>query len=89
MNAGPGSAGTGNVLPAGAPGLKPKVGLLPLYLKLYDDGMPQARARMEKFYQQVAVGLVMVVMGIAMMTGHLSSFARWLLQTFPGFATLG
>ena len=40
-----------------AAALQPKVGLLPLYLKLYDDGLPQARARMEKFYQQIAVGL--------------------------------
>ena len=51
-----GSAQEGAV-PAGPPPLQPKVGLLPLYLKLYDDGMPQARARMEKFYQQVAVAL--------------------------------
>jgi L-arabinose isomerase len=40
-----------------AAGTKPRVGLLPLYLKLYDDGLPQARARVEKFYQQIAVGL--------------------------------
>ncbi len=37
--------------------LRPRVGLLPLYLKLYDDGLPQARARMESFYRQVAAAL--------------------------------
>jgi len=36
---------------------KPKVGLLALYIKLYDDGMPQARPRMEHFYRQVAEAL--------------------------------
>jgi len=36
---------------------KPKVGLLPLYLKLYDDGMPQVRTRMESFYRQIAAEL--------------------------------
>jgi len=36
---------------------KPKVGLLALYIKLYDDGMPQVRARMESFYRQIAEAL--------------------------------
>lgn len=38
---------------------------------------------------QVAAGVVMVVMGIAMITGQLSVFAVWLLNTFPIFATIG
>ncbi len=37
--------------------LKPKVGLLPLYLKLYDDGMPEVRPRVEEFYARIAAGL--------------------------------
>ena len=38
---------------------------------------------------QILAGLVMVVMGIAMMTGYLSAFSYWLLETFPGLATIG
>jgi len=34
-------------------------------------------------------GLVMVVMGLAVMTGQLSRFAYWLLATFPILATIG
>ena len=36
---------------------KPRIGLLPLYLKLYDDGMPQVRPRIEQFYEQIAARL--------------------------------
>jgi len=36
-----------------------------------------------------AAGLVMVLMGIAMMTGYLSAFAYWLLDTFPVLARIG
>jgi cytochrome c-type biogenesis protein len=38
---------------------------------------------------QVAAGIVMVVLGLAMMTGQLSIFAVWLLNTFPVFAGVG
>jgi cytochrome c-type biogenesis protein len=38
---------------------------------------------------QIVIGLVMVVMGIAMMTGYLSAFSYWLLDIFPGLATIG
>jgi cytochrome c-type biogenesis protein len=38
---------------------------------------------------QVAAGAVMIIMGIAMITGWLSVFATWLLNTFPFFATIG
>lgn len=30
-----------------------KIGLLPLYIKLYDDATPQMRPRVEKFYHQI------------------------------------
>jgi L-arabinose isomerase len=36
---------------------KPKVGLLPLYIKLYDDLWPEMRARVDRFNQQVAAAL--------------------------------
>jgi len=51
-------------------------------------------ARMESMRRfgrplQVFAGLVMVVMGIAMMTGYLAVFSYWLLDVFPGLATIG
>jgi cytochrome c-type biogenesis protein len=34
-------------------------------------------------------GGVMVLMGVAMMTGQLSRFGFWLLKTFPVFGRIG
>lgn len=36
---------------------KPKVGFLPLYIKLYDDVTPEMRARVDRFRQQIAEAL--------------------------------
>ncbi|MDA8260449.1 MAG: cytochrome c biogenesis protein CcdA [Betaproteobacteria bacterium] len=38
---------------------------------------------------QIGAGAGMVFMGFAMITGMLSSFAFWLLNTFPAFAGIG
>jgi cytochrome c-type biogenesis protein len=38
---------------------------------------------------QIGAGVVLIIMGIAMITGQLSVFAYWLLKTFPGLATIG
>ena len=38
---------------------------------------------------QIVAGGVMVVMGTAMITGHLSTFSFWLLETFPVLSTIG
>jgi len=38
---------------------------------------------------QIAAGLILVVMGIAMITGQLSAFAFWILRTFPVFGRIG
>jgi cytochrome c-type biogenesis protein len=38
---------------------------------------------------QIGTGLVVVAMGIAMIIGQLTAFAYWLLETFPGFASIG
>ena len=38
---------------------------------------------------QIAAGVVLVAMGIAMMTGYLSRFAFWLLKTFPALGGIG
>ena len=37
---------------------------------------------------QIAAGSILVLMGIAMMTGTLSSFGTWLLATFPFFQSV-
>jgi len=38
---------------------------------------------------QAIAGGVMIVMGIAIMTGQITSFALWLLRTFPFFGGIG
>jgi cytochrome c-type biogenesis protein len=38
---------------------------------------------------QIVAGLVMIAMGIAMITGQLSAFAFWLLETFPALGQIG
>lgn len=38
---------------------------------------------------QIVAGLILIVMGIAMMTGQLSRFGFWLLDTFPVFQRIG
>jgi cytochrome c-type biogenesis protein len=37
----------------------------------------------------VIAGAVMILMGIAMITGRLTAFSYWLLQTFPLLGTIG
>ena len=38
---------------------------------------------------QAVAGVVMIIMGGAMITGHLSTFSFWLLDTFPVLSTIG
>ena len=38
---------------------------------------------------QIAAGVVMVLFGVAMVTGKLSTFAYWLLETFPALGRIG
>ena len=38
---------------------------------------------------QLAAGVILIVMGAAIMSGQLSRFAFWLLQTFPVFGQIG
>jgi cytochrome c-type biogenesis protein len=38
---------------------------------------------------QLVAGTVMIVMGIAMITGQLTAFSYWLLETFPLLSTIG
>ena len=45
--------------------------------------------RCEKFRSGLAAGAVVTAMGVAMVTGELTSFSYWLLDTFPILARLG
>jgi cytochrome c-type biogenesis protein len=38
---------------------------------------------------QFSTGVVMVLAGVAMMTGQLTTFSYWLLETFPSLSTIG
>jgi cytochrome c-type biogenesis protein len=38
---------------------------------------------------QMAAGTIMIVMGIAIMTGRLSDFSFWLLDQFPALGSIG
>lgn len=38
---------------------------------------------------RILAGAVMVLMGVAMITGHLSAFAFWLLESFPVLSRIG
>ena len=38
---------------------------------------------------QIVGGLVMAAMGIAMITGYMTTFSYWLLETFPALAKIG
>jgi cytochrome c-type biogenesis protein len=37
----------------------------------------------------IVAGVILIVTGIAMITGYLSTFGFWLLKTFPVFSTIG
>lgn len=38
---------------------------------------------------QIAASTIMIVMGVAMVTGYLTTFSYWLLKTFPGLGAIG
>jgi cytochrome c-type biogenesis protein len=38
---------------------------------------------------QIAAGGIMILMGLAMMTGQMTRFAFWLLERFPAFGSIG
>lgn len=38
---------------------------------------------------QIGAGVILIIMGIAIMTGQLSTFSYWLLQAFPVLAKIG
>lgn len=76
-----------------------------IYLSLYSLGLGipflLAALFMEQFkkrvkflsrysrYLQLGAGIIMIVMGLAMMTGKLTLFSIWLLANVPGLANFG
>jgi len=40
-------------------------------------------------YVQIIAGIVMILMGIAMITGHLTELSYWMLDAFPVLGTIG
>lgn len=65
---------------------------VPFLLAAAFTGSFLARMRiMRRFSRplEVFAGGVLILMGVAMITGHLSTFAYWLLETFPALATIG
>ena len=65
---------------------------LPFLMAAVFTGGFLARMRiMRRFgrWLELFAGAVMVLMGIAMITGYLSAFSYWLLETFPGLASIG
>lgn len=67
------------------------LGLPFLLAALFTDGLVarlRAFGRMGRFLQ-IAAGVILVLMGLAMMTGQLSAFSYWLLDAFPALAEIG
>ncbi len=61
--------------------------LAALFTRSLTAGLPKFR-RAGRILQVVA-GIIMIVMGLAMMTGTMTSFAFWLLDKFPAFGSIG
>lgn len=62
-----------------------------LLTALFADGMTAHLRRMRGAGRglQIVAGITMIVMGLAMMSGQLSTMAFWLLETFPFLAKIG
>ena len=76
-----------------------------IFLSVYSLGLAVpfllAALFMEQFKKRVKVlnrfsrhlhlvaGIILILMGIAMVTGQLTQFSIWMLKLFPGIANLG
>ena len=62
-----------------------------LFVAVFTDGLLARLKSIGRIGQalQVLAGGIMVVMGAAMITGQLSTFSFWLLETFPQLSTIG
>ena len=62
-----------------------------LLTALFADGMTARLRRLRGAGRalQIVAGVTMIAMGLAMMSGQLSTIAFWLLETFPFLAKIG
>jgi cytochrome c-type biogenesis protein len=62
-----------------------------LLAALFADGLARRLKAMRRtgWLMQFAAGAIMVGMGIAMITGQMSTFSFWLLEQFPIFTRIG
>lgn len=67
------------------------LGLPFLLSALFMRGLAQRYHSLRRFGRagHIAAGVVMIVMGMAMVTGQFSVFAAWLLKTFPALGRIG
>jgi cytochrome c-type biogenesis protein len=69
------------------------VGLgLPFFLAaLFIERAMGVMGRLKRHMRMIerAMGVLLILVGVALMTGMFSAFSFWLLDTFPGLATLG
>jgi cytochrome c-type biogenesis protein len=67
------------------------LGLPFLAAAVFTGSMMQAMGGMRRAGRilQIGAGAVMVLMGLAMVTGQMTRLAFWLLETFPAFGSLG
>ncbi|WP_192177408.1 cytochrome c biogenesis CcdA family protein [Mesorhizobium amorphae] len=67
------------------------LGLPFLLAALFTDSLTQRLKAMRQAGRllQPAAGAIMVVMGLAMITGQMSTFSFWLLEQFPIFTRIG
>jgi len=65
----------------------PKAGLLPFYLKLYDDALPECRAGFESFLRRIAAGFE--ARGIAVETAPVCRVADEFAAALAGFEAAG
>lgn len=67
------------------------LGLPFLLAALFIDRAVGVMARLKRHMKIIerVMGVLLIVVGVALMTGAFSDFSWWLLETFPGLATLG
>jgi cytochrome c-type biogenesis protein len=47
------------------------------------------RLRQHGYMLQIAAGVILIIMGIAMVSGYLTTFSLWLLRIMPGLSNIG
>ena len=67
------------------------LGLPFLLSAVFMRGLAQRYAALRRFghVAQIVAGSVMILMGVAMITGQITVFSYWLLETFPVLGRIG